>query len=173
MHENNPNHHFLPHKVELMHLARNYSHNFGTPKYCIQVRNTGFASFYMQKVNEVLQNTLQHNFWSNGVEWMDGFVVKSFSQLQYPEIVHSGPKYKFPSNFQFRRIPKSSKTFTNIIIAPRIGGCIWWEIIFTTSVPQNSAFKSETQVSNQFTISKVSEILQNTHKHHYWYERLE
>jgi hypothetical protein len=104
---------------------------------------------------------------------MDGFVVKSFSQLQYPEIVHSGPKYKFPSNFQFRRIPKSSKTFTNIIIAPRIGGCIWWEIIFTTSVPQNSAFKSETQVSNQFTISKVSEILQNTHKHHYWYERLE
>jgi hypothetical protein len=44
--------------------------NFGTPKHCIQSRNTTFASFYMSKVSEMLRNTPKHHFGSNGVEWM-------------------------------------------------------------------------------------------------------
>jgi hypothetical protein len=34
--ENNPNHHFFCNGVEWMHLVRNHSHNFGTPKYYIK-----------------------------------------------------------------------------------------------------------------------------------------
>jgi hypothetical protein len=71
LHENNPNHYFLCNGVEWMHMVWNHSHNFGTPKYCIQDRNTSFASFRMWKVYKVLQNTRKHNFGSNGVEWMD------------------------------------------------------------------------------------------------------
>jgi hypothetical protein len=71
MHENNPNHNFLSHRVELMHLVKNYSYNFSTPKYCIQVRNTSFAPFHMRKDYEVLQNSPKHNFEFNRVEWMD------------------------------------------------------------------------------------------------------
>jgi hypothetical protein len=71
MHENNPNHHFLSHRVVLMHLVRNYSYNFGTSKYYIQVQNISFATFHMRKDYEVLQNSAEHNFESNRVEWMD------------------------------------------------------------------------------------------------------
>jgi hypothetical protein len=80
---------------------------------------------------------------------MDGFFVKSFSQLWYPEIVHSGPKHKFYINLQFRRFPKSSKTITNIIIG--LEWMHWWEMIFATSVPRNSTFRPKTQVSLHFT----------------------
>jgi hypothetical protein len=45
-------------------------HNFGTPKQCMQARNTSFASFYLLKVSEMLRNTPKHHFGSNGVEWM-------------------------------------------------------------------------------------------------------
>jgi hypothetical protein len=45
-------------------------HNFGTPKQCIEARNTSFASFYLSKVSEMLRNTPKHHFGCNGVEWM-------------------------------------------------------------------------------------------------------
>jgi hypothetical protein len=40
------------------------------------------------KVSEIIRDTHKHHFW---VQWtrMDA------SQLWYPEIVHSGPKYEF------------------------------------------------------------------------------
>jgi hypothetical protein len=44
--------------------------NFGTLKWCIQARNTSFASFYMSKDSEMLRNTTKHHFGSNEVEWM-------------------------------------------------------------------------------------------------------
>ena len=44
--------------------------NFGTPKYCIQARNTSFASFDVSKVREMLRNTLKHHLGSSGVEWI-------------------------------------------------------------------------------------------------------
>jgi hypothetical protein len=44
--------------------------NFGTPKQCIQSRNTSFASFYLSKVSEMLRNTPKHHFGTNGVDWM-------------------------------------------------------------------------------------------------------
>jgi hypothetical protein len=69
--ENNPNHYFLCNGVEWMHLVRNYSHNFGTPKNYIQDPNTSFASFHVRQVYKVLQTTRKHNFGTNGVEWMD------------------------------------------------------------------------------------------------------
>jgi hypothetical protein len=48
--ENNPNHHFLCNGVDSMHLVRNHSHNFGTPKYYIKDKNTSFGSFRTRKV---------------------------------------------------------------------------------------------------------------------------
>ena len=50
----------------LRHLFR----SFGTPKSCIQPRNTSFASFYVLKVCEMLPTTAKHHFGSNGEEWM-------------------------------------------------------------------------------------------------------
>jgi hypothetical protein len=43
---------------------------------------------------------------------MDGFVVKSFSQLRYLEIVHLGPKHKFRVNLHsegFQNVPSTRK----------------------------------------------------------------
>jgi hypothetical protein len=57
-------HHFGSNGVEWMF------HIFGTPKQCIQARNTRFACFYLSKVSEMLRNTPKHHFRSNGVEWM-------------------------------------------------------------------------------------------------------
>jgi hypothetical protein len=53
-----------------MHLVQNHSHNFGTPKYCIQDRNTYLLAFYNMKVFELLKNNPNHHFLCNGVEWM-------------------------------------------------------------------------------------------------------
>ena len=49
---------------------RNHFHNFGTSKQCIQARNTSFASFDVQKVWEMLLNTLKYHLGSSGVEWL-------------------------------------------------------------------------------------------------------
>jgi hypothetical protein len=69
---NTPKHHFGPSGVELM------PHNLGTLKYCIQARNTSFASFDMSKVIEMLRNTPKHHFASNGVERM----LRNFGTLK-------------------------------------------------------------------------------------------
>jgi hypothetical protein len=78
---NTPKHHFGSNAVEWMLL------DFGAPKKCIQSRNTSFASFYVPKVSNALKPS------------QTSFLVKCSrmvaSQLQYLEIVHSGPKHNY------------------------------------------------------------------------------
>jgi hypothetical protein len=62
------------------------------------------------KVFKLLEINLNHHFlqWSG----MDAFGAKPFSQLRYPEILHSGPKHIFTSFLQyegFRTAQKQSK----------------------------------------------------------------
>ena len=64
------------------------------PDMCIQARNTSSTSFDVLKVCEMLLNTLKLHLRPKGGRMVD-FVVKLFSQLRYPDIVHSGPKHKF------------------------------------------------------------------------------
>jgi hypothetical protein len=59
---NIPKQHFGSNGVELK------LRNLGALKYCIQARNTSFASFDMPKVSETLWNTPKHHFASNAVE---------------------------------------------------------------------------------------------------------
>jgi hypothetical protein len=40
------------------------------PKIVHSGANTSFASFYVLKVSEMLQNTPKHHFGANGAEWM-------------------------------------------------------------------------------------------------------
>jgi hypothetical protein len=62
------------------------------------------------------------------------------SQLWYPEIVHSVPKYEL-CIFTCRRLAKCSETLPNIILGPmELNGCL------TTLVPRNIAFGAETRV---------------------------
>jgi hypothetical protein len=139
---NTPKHHFGSNGVEWM------LHNFGTPKHCIQSRNTTFASFHMSKVSEILQYTPKHHFGSNGV----------VSQLRYPEIVHSGLVASFAS-FTCRRLAKWSETLTNI-------NCVQWSRMDASQLqyPEivHSVRKHKFFV---FYLLKVSEMIQNTHKH--------
>jgi hypothetical protein len=69
---NTPKHHFGSGGVGWM------LRNFETLKWCIQARNTSFASFYMPKVSEMLRNTAKHHFGSNGVECM----LRNFGTLK-------------------------------------------------------------------------------------------
>ena len=66
-------HHLGSNGVEWLISFRNHFRKFGTPKYCILVRNTSFASFDVLKVCEMLRNTLKHHLGSNGVEWLISF----------------------------------------------------------------------------------------------------
>jgi hypothetical protein len=129
------------------------------PEIVLLGRNTSFASFYVLKVSEIIWNTRKHHFGYNALEWMLHNLVprniafgpetpvflllpaeglwnapKHFqtsfwvhwtrmdaSELWYPEIVHSGPKYEFCT----------------------------------------------------FYVSKVSEMLRNTRKHHFGSNELE
>jgi hypothetical protein len=78
---NTRKHHFGSNGLEWM------LHNFGTPKYCIQARNTSFSSFTCQvfaKCSETLANII-----------LGQWIRTDASQLWYPELVHSGPKHKF------------------------------------------------------------------------------
>jgi hypothetical protein len=83
----------LSNGVECMHFVRNHFCKIGAPKQCIHSRNKSFLSFYITKVFKLLESNPNHHFlqWSR----MDAFSVKPFSQLRYPEILHSGPKHKF------------------------------------------------------------------------------
>jgi hypothetical protein len=54
-----------------MHLVRNHSHNFGTPKYYIKDKK---HKFWIFSHAERLLSAPKHrkiNFGTNGVEWMD------------------------------------------------------------------------------------------------------
>jgi hypothetical protein len=97
-------HHFGSNEVEWMLL------NFGTPKNCIQARNTSFASFYVPKVSEMLRKTPKHHFGSNVVERLP--------------LKFGAPKKCIQARtqdlhlFMCRRLAKCSETLPNIILGP-------------------------------------------------------
>ena len=80
--------------VEWLISLRNHFRNFGTLKKCMLARNTSFASFDVQNVCEMLQNTLRLHLGFNGVEWLISLRIH-FHNFGTSEIVHSGPKHKF------------------------------------------------------------------------------
>jgi hypothetical protein len=83
------------------------------------------------------------------------------SQLLYPKIVHSGSNGSFAS-CSCRWLVKSSETLTNIILCPMdLNGC------FTTLVPRDSASGTKYEFCILY-VPKVSEMLRNTPKHHFW-----
>jgi hypothetical protein len=57
--------------------------NFGTPKFCIQARNTSFSSFYVRRLAK----------WSKPLPNIQSRMEAP--QLRYLEIGHSGPKQKY------------------------------------------------------------------------------
>jgi hypothetical protein len=101
---NTPKHQFGSNGVDWM------LHNFGTPKRCIQARNTSFASFFQSKVSEMLQNTPKHHFGSNEVEWMlHNFGTRNSAFSPETQVLHL---------FTCRRLVKYSKTLPNITLGP-------------------------------------------------------
>jgi hypothetical protein len=62
------------------------------------------------------------------------------SQLWYPEIVHSGPKYEFCTFYASKVREMLRNTAKHHFGSNGRNGC------FTTLVPRNSAFRPETQV---------------------------
>jgi hypothetical protein len=83
---------------------------------------------------------------------MDALVTKPcFSQLGYPEIVHSSAKHKFCIFLHSVDFQNAPKTLQNIILGPmQMNGCFGYETMFGTSVPRNSAFRPETHVFAYF-----------------------
>jgi hypothetical protein len=119
-----------------------------------------FFIFDVPRVSEMLWNTSKHHFGSNGLEWM----LHNFST---PEIGHLGPNTQVLQVFMCRRLAKSSEILANIIL-----GTMDWNGCFTTLVPRNSAFRLEHKFCI-FYVSKASEILWNTPKHHFGSNGLE
>jgi hypothetical protein len=139
---NTPKHHFRSNGVEWM------LHNFGTPKHCIQSRNTTFASFHVSKVIEILRYTPKHHFGSNGL----------VSQLWYLEIVHSGLDASFAS-FTCWRLAKWSETLTNI-------NCVRWSRMDASELQYPETVHAVPKHKFCiFYLLKVSEMIRNTHKH--------
>jgi hypothetical protein len=102
---NTPKHQFGSNEVEWK------LHNFGTPKQCIQSRNTSFAFFYLSKVSEMLWNTTKNYYGSNRVERMlhnfstpkqciqsRNIIFASFYLSKVSEILRNTPKHHFGSN---------------------------------------------------------------------------
>jgi hypothetical protein len=126
-------------------------HNFGTPKQCIQARNTSFASFYLSKVCEMLRNTPKHHFGSNGVEWM-------LHHFDTPKQCIHARNTSFASLYLSKVIEMLRNTPKQHLAQMEWNGC------FTTLTPRNSVFKPETQVLHLCTcrrLSKCSETLPN------------
>jgi hypothetical protein len=71
---------------------------------------------------------------------MDAFVVKASSQLRYPKLVHSDPKYKFCIFYILKVSEMLRKTPKHHFGSNGVERCL------TTLVPQNSEFRPETQV---------------------------
>jgi hypothetical protein len=142
---NTPKHHFGSDGVGRM------LRNFGTLKWCIQARNTSFASFYMLKVSEMLRNTAKQHFGSNGVEWMirNNGTLKQCIEARNTSF----------SSFYVPNVSEILRNTANIIL-----GLMEKNVCFATSVPWNSAFGPETQVLHRFTcrrLAKCSESLPN------------
>jgi hypothetical protein len=121
---------------------------FGTPKKCIQARNTSFASFDMLRDSKMFWNIPKHRCGSNGMD---------ASQHCYLKIVHSGPKHEF-SYFYVRRLAKWSKTHPNINQSRMDASQLRYLEIVIQSRNTSIAY---------FYVSKVSETLWNTPKHRF------
>jgi hypothetical protein len=145
---NTPKHHFGSNGVEWR------LHNFGTPKQCIQSRNTSFESFYLSKVSEILRNTTKHHFGSNG----------DVSQLWYPEIVHWGSDASFASCY----LSKVSEMLWNTPKHQLESNGVEW-MLHNFGTPKQCQARNTSFAS--FYLSTVSEMLRNTPKHHFWVQR--
>jgi hypothetical protein len=87
---------------------------------------------------------------------MDALVTKPCSQLQYPEIVHSGPKHKFCIFLHSVGFQNASKTLPNNILGLMdMKGCVGYETIFAT------------QVLHLFTFRRFPKCSENTPKQHF------
>jgi hypothetical protein len=118
-----------------------------------------FCILYVSKVSEIIRDTHNLHFGSNGLEWM----LHNFATVKY--CIRARNTSFTP--FMCRRLAKCTETLTNIILGPMdYNGC------FTTLVPQNSAFRLEQKFCILF-MPKVSEIISNTHKHHFGSNGLE
>jgi hypothetical protein len=108
-----------------------------------------FFIFYVPNVCEMLWNTPKHHFESNGLQWM----LQNFGTPK--QCIHTR-KTSFVS-FTCRRLANCSETLPNIILGSMdYSGC------FTSFVPQNCAFRPETQALHLFTcgrLAKSSETL--------------
>jgi hypothetical protein len=102
----------------------------------------------MLKVSEMIRNTLKHYFGSNGVEWM-------LRKFRTPNKCIQARNTSF-SSFYVRRLAKWSKTQPNIIL-----GLIEYNECIATSIPRNSAFRPETQVSHLFTFRRFAKCSKN------------
>jgi hypothetical protein len=149
--------------VECMLWLRNDLCNFSGKKYCIQARNTSFASCYFPKVSEMLQNTPNIHFGSNVVEWMFwlrnnicNFGTQNSTFRTETQVLHL---------FTFRRYRICWKTLSVLILGlVELNGCFGYETIFATSVARNSGFSPETHVLHLFLcwrLAKCFETLPN------------
>ena len=109
---NTPKHHVESSGVEWMLSLRNYCRKFGTPKSCLQARNTSFASFYVSKVCEMLQNTPKHRFGSSGVEWM--LLLQNHLWNFSTRNIAFTPETQVSHRFTCRRFAKCSERLPNI-----------------------------------------------------------
>jgi hypothetical protein len=70
--------------------------------------------------------------------------------------------------FTFRRFIKCSKTTPINNYGPELyNGCFGYKTMFATSVPQNNAFKRETQVLHLFTFCMFPKCSEKTIKHNF------
>jgi hypothetical protein len=126
-------------------------HNFGTPKRCIEARNTSFAFCYLSKVSELFWNTPKHQTGSNGVEWMlhnfgtpnqclqsRNTSFASFYLSKVSEILQNTTKRHFGSNGDVSRL----------------------------GYPEIVHWGSDACFASCY-LSKVSEMIRNTPKHHF------
>jgi hypothetical protein len=102
----------------------------------------------MLKVSEMLWNTPKHHFGSNGVEWMP-------RKFRTPNKCIQAGNTSF-SSFYVRRLAKWSKTQPNMFL-----GLIEYNECIATSIPRNSAFRPETQISHLFTLRRFAKCSKN------------
>jgi hypothetical protein len=70
--------------------------------------------------------------------------------------------------FTFCMFQNAPKTLPNISLGQmQMNGCFGYETLFGTSVPRNSAFRSETQVLHLFAFGRFSKCSDNTPKQHF------
>ena len=138
---------------------RNYCRKFGTPKSCLQDRNTSFASVYVSKVCKMLRKTPKHRFVSNGVEWM--LSLRNYFRKFGTRNSAFTPETQVSDRFTCRRFANCFETLRNIMVGlVEQNGCFRCETIFESSVPQNRAFRPETQVLHRFRCQRLAKCFE-------------